>query len=128
MGIEVEQEVIEAIEHFREVKVCYIEASVLEALWKVLKVVPPERIGRVEEGIRAIANTYKLVNPPPEAYVKAYELYHHGHKDYIDDLLYATSRELDIPLLTIDRPFIRFLRERGFPVDNVMTSNEIRWG
>jgi len=44
MGIEVEREVIRAIEHFREVEVCYIEACMLEALWKILRVVPLEII------------------------------------------------------------------------------------
>jgi len=32
MGVEVEREVIKAIEHFREVKVCYIETCMSEAL------------------------------------------------------------------------------------------------
>jgi len=124
MGVEVEQEVIRAIEHFREVEVCYIEACMLEALWKILRIVPPEKIKRVEEGINAIIGTYRLINPPPEAYINACRLYHHGHKDYIDNLLYATSRELGIPLLTIDRAFIKFLKEKGFSTDNVITPNE----
>lgn len=124
MGVEVEREVIKAIEHFREVEVCYIEACMLEALWKILRVVPLEKIKRVEEGINAIISTYKLINPPPEAYINACELYYYGHRDYIDNLLYATSRELDIPLLTIDRAFIKFLKKKGFSTDNVMTPDK----
>ncbi len=97
MGVEAEGKVMNAIKHFRKTEVNYLEASILEAMWKIIKVVPVDKIERVREGIAAIMETYKQVVPHPEAYIDAYKLYHEGHRDYIDNLLYATSRKLNLP-------------------------------
>jgi len=126
MGIETEEEVMEAIKDFRMAEVHYLEASILEAMWKIVKVVPPDKIDRVSEGIRAIMETYNQVTPPPEAYIEAYELYREGHKDYIDNLLYAASKRLNLHLLTIDREFIDFLKEKGHDVSNIAMPGRMR--
>lgn len=124
MGIDVGEEIIETVKHFHEFKVCYIEASILEAMWKIIKMISPDKFERIREGLEAITNTYKLVSPPPKAYIDACKLYQEGHEDYIDNLLYATSKELNIQLLTIDRTFIKFLQEREHPTDNIVTPSE----
>lgn len=59
LGMEVEKEVSEAIRYFHYVEVYYAEVSILEAMWKVLKIIPPEELKTVEKGIEAIRNTYR---------------------------------------------------------------------
>jgi len=125
IGIEVEKEVMEAIRYFRMAEVYYLEISILEAMWKVVKLVSTDKIDRVKEGIESIMDTYKRAIPCPEAYVDAYKLYHEGHKDYVDNLLYATSRKLNLLLLTADKEFIDFLEERGYPIDNIVMPEEM---
>jgi len=126
MGIETEKEVMEAIKYFHMAEIHYLEVSILEAMWKIIKVVPADKLDRVEKGIEAIMETYKQVNPHPQAYIDAYKLYHEGHRDYIDNLIYATSQKLHLPLLTADREFIDFLKEKGHSIRNVVTPDKIK--
>jgi len=120
LGVEVEEEAMRVIELFRSLEVYYLEAGLLEALWKVLKIVPPNKLRRVEIGIRAIRRTYRLLTPRPEALVEAMKLFREGHRDYIDDLHYAAARAEGMRFLTIDRSFIDFLRKRGYDVEGVV--------
>ena len=115
LGVEVE-EAMRVIELFRYLEVYYLEAGLFEALWKVLRIVPPNRIRRVEIGIRAIRRTYHLLTPRPEAMVEALKLFREGHRDYIDALHYAVARAEGMQLLTIDLEFIDLLRDHGYEV------------
>ena len=126
MGIETEKEVMEAIKYFRMAEIHYLEVSILEAMWNIIKVVPADKLDRVREGIESIMETYKQVNPHPQAYIDAYKLYHEGHRDYIDNLIYATSQKLHLPLLTADREFIDFLKEKGHSIRNIVTPDKIK--
>lgn len=126
MGIEIEKEAMEAIKYFHTAEIHYLEVSILEAMWKIIKVVPADKLDRVREGIEAIMETYKQVNPHPQAYIDAYKLYHEGHRDYIDNLIYATSQKLHLHLLTADREFIDFLKEKRHPISNIMTPDKIK--
>ena len=121
MGIEVENEVLEAIKYFHLVNVHFMEVSVLEAMWKILKIIPREKLNLVYRGLSAIKETYTLVSAPPNAYVKAYEMLHRGHRDYVDNLLYATAHEEKMFFLTNDQDFIDFLTSTGYPTESVLT-------
>ncbi len=111
---------MEVIPLFRRFEVYYLEAGLLEALWKVLKLVPVDKLGRVETGIKAIRRTYHLLTPRPEAFTEAAQVYHAGHRDYIDSLHYTAARVEGIPLLTIDYSFLRFLEEHRYTVKGVV--------
>ena len=126
MGIETEKEVMEAIKYFHMAEIHYLEVSILEAMWKIIKIVPADKLDRVREGIESIMETYKRVNPHPQAYIDACKLYQEGHKDYIDNLIYATSQKLHLPLLTADREFIDFLGEKGYSIRNIVTPDKIK--
>jgi predicted nucleic-acid-binding protein len=120
LGIEVEKEIIEAVKHFHSAEVHYLEVSVLEAMWKVIRVVPPEKLKVVEEGINAIQNTYTTLVPRPSSYARALMLYRKGHRDFIDNLLYGVSVE-EIFFLTIDEAFISFLKSISEDTSLILT-------
>lgn len=127
LGIDVEEEALEAIRFFPRLEVYYLEAGLLEAMWKVLKLVPPSRLGRVELGLRAIRRTYKVLAPAPRAFTEAARIYHEGHQDYIDALHYAAAWAEGTRLLTIDYSFIEFLEEHGYQVEGVVyTPDKLR--
>ena len=128
LGIEVENDVLDAIRLFTKgVEVLYIEAALLEAMWKVIRIVPREKLSRVELGVEAVRRTYKRLDPPPRAYIVAAEIYHRGHRDYINVLHYSTARELGIYFLTIDAELIENLERYGYKVEGiVLTPSQFR--
>ena len=127
LGIGVEEEAEKVIRYFRKLNVYYLEVGLLEAMWKTMKIVPQDKLERVRVGVEAIRNTYNLLEPPPEAYIEAIEIYHEGHKDYIDALHYATAKNTNIPLLTIDKELIEFLKEQDHKVEGVvLTPKELK--
>lgn len=121
VGLDVEEEVYDAIKYFHKITVCYIEASILEIMWKVIKLIRRDEVDTVKIGIEAIRNTYTLITPGATALLEAYSLYREAHKDLIDNLLYAVSREYRIPLLTIDKKFMQTLKSNGRDISNIIT-------
>jgi predicted nucleic acid-binding protein len=127
LGIEIEEEGMKVIPLFRRLEIYYLEVALLEAMWKVLKIVNREKLERVRIGIEAIRRSYQIVEPPPEAYIKAIEMYNKGHRDYIDALHYETARALGMLFLTMDFKFIEFLKNNNYLVKNVViTPRELR--
>ncbi|WP_276813615.1 PIN domain-containing protein [Desulfurococcus amylolyticus] len=127
MGVEVEEEAMKVIPLFRRLEVHYLEVALLEALWKVLRVVPRRELNRVRLGIEAIRATYKVLTPPPEAYVNAIKIYDEDHRDYIDALHYETARATGTPWLTIDYEFKEFLEKKGYPVEGITLTPDNLW-
>jgi len=121
LGFEIEPEAMGIIRFFRKVNIYYIEAGLMEAVWKILRHVKNNRELMIAKlGIESIRNTYTLVNPPSEAYIEAIKIYNQGHKDLIDSLHYATAKTLGLIWLTIDYDFIKFLRRHNYPVDGII--------
>ena len=68
----------------------YSEISVLEALWKIVKVLrgrPPRDTGRVVEGVRAVRDSMAYAPLTGEAVEQAIHMYMMGHRDMVDNLL-----------------------------------------
>lgn len=124
LGVEVEEEAMKAISLFRRLEVYYLEVGVLEAMWKILKVVSPEHLDVIRVGLDSMRNTYNRLDVPVEAYVEAYRIYYEGHRDYIDALHYSTAKISGIPWLTIDDEFIEFLRQRNYITAGVVYTLE----
>jgi hypothetical protein len=40
-------------------------------MWKALKIVGREKLERVKIGLEAIRKSYRVAEPPPEAYIEA---------------------------------------------------------
>jgi len=68
-------------------------------------------VNRVNIGLTAIEEEFKLIQPTRQAYLKALDLRAKGYRDLVDLLLYATSQTSDIVFLTRDYTLIKFLRE-----------------
>ncbi len=120
LGIEVEKEAMGVIKYFHDLNVYYTEFGLLEAMWKVIKLVNPKDIDVVRLGLKAIENTYSVLKPPSEAYLKAWEIFLKGHRDFIDALYYSTAVLTRTPLLTIDKEFIKFLAGKGYLIKGVI--------
>ena len=120
LGIDVEENALSAISLFHRFEINYLEVGLLEALWKVLKLVPEDRLSRVELGLRAIRRSYHLISPSSEALIRAIIIYRDGQGDYIDALHYTTARVEGIPFLTMDLGLIDFLRRRGYEVEGIV--------
>jgi predicted nucleic acid-binding protein len=117
LGFEVEESAMKAIELFRKYNIYYIEFGILEAMWKILKIIKSEQLIIVYQGLEAIRETYKKLEVPIEAYIDSFSFYNKGHKDIIDAIYYFTSIYSKIPLLTIDENLIEFLLKNGYNTD-----------
>ena len=81
----------------------------------------------VNVAIKALLESgmYEWVSPTPEALKLAFELRLAGHKDIIDNLLYATSITKGMVFLTMDKALKDFLAEHGFSTGNLMDHEEL---
>ena len=127
LGVDVEEEAESVIPLFRKLDVYYLEVGLLEAMWKIARIAPADKLGRVMLGLEAIRRTYKLLNPSARAFIEALLIYRKGHRDYIDALYYAVAVDTGIPLLTIDHGLIEFLVKHNYEVKGVvLTPKELR--
>jgi len=125
LGIDVEEEVYKAIAKFRNFEIYYIEASLIEAMWSIIKRVRIEDRKIIRKGLEGIRDTYHKLDLPMSALLKAWEIYKNAHRDYIDALLYSVSILEGIPLLTIDKTLKRNLEKANYPTDNVLFPSDI---
>ncbi|MCD6095295.1 MAG: hypothetical protein J7J99_01860 [Thermoprotei archaeon] len=102
----------------------------IEIIGKVCK--ESERLGVDVHDILRVAiksllesGFYQWIAPNAEAVKLAFELRMLGHKDIIDNLLYATSITEDMVFLTMDEEFKEFLRRNGFNTENIMNHEQL---
>lgn len=130
LGIDVGEEVSKGLEKLAkiEVDVYCSRFSVLEALWVAAKLsgngnFNPESF---RLGLRSILESgrYMKVEEDSEIFNKALELYMLGHKDMMDNILYASSTYLNFKLLTLDTELKEFIRNKGMN-DTLIFPNQI---
>ncbi len=56
---------------------------------------------------------YERIIEDSEIYNEALRVYRLGHRDMIDNILYASSLQLDLRLLTLDKPLREFIVAHG---------------
>ncbi len=83
-------------------------------------------IRRFEHGLKSIIESgkYKRIIENSEIFIHALELYSLGHRDIIDNILYADSRYFNLKLLTLDKELIDFIRDRKLK-NTILTPDEI---
>ena len=126
LGIDVEEEVYAAIAKFRDYEINYIEASLIEAMWSIIKRVKIEDKNIIRNGLESIKDTYHKIDLPLSALLKAWEIYRNAHRDYIDALLYSVSIIEGIPLLTIDKTLKKNLEKAGYNTENILFPKDIK--
>lgn len=128
LGIEVEEisdDDLKALASLRDrAEFCCLYQSLVEIMGKVARVYRREARIRetVEVGLRSLleSGTYRWISPTVEALVMAVELRNKGHRDLIDNMLYAATLEEGMYFLTIDGSFIRFLGENRYDTSHLV--------
>ena len=119
LGIDVGKEVETCLRHLSRAKaeLYYSRFSIMEALWVAAKLMRSQSfdIERFSQGLRSImrGGRYRKVEEDHQIFEEALDLYMMGHRDMIDNLLYATSANLDLKLLTLDAELREFIRNKG---------------
>jgi predicted nucleic acid-binding protein len=107
-------EAIKLLTEVPQIEIYYSRFSVLESLWVATRI--PEAIARFDAetfqlGLRSIieGHRYKRVEEDSEIFKEAFRLYRLGHKDMIDNILYASGVSLRLALLTLDDQLKKFV-------------------
>jgi len=115
LGIDTGSEVEEALRNLGEskAKLYYSQFSILESLWIEAKISKSQSfdIERFNQGLRSIikSSRYIKVKESCKIFEEALKLYMQGHKDIIDNILYAASVNLNLKLLTLDAELKDFI-------------------
>ncbi|MCD6509714.1 MAG: PIN domain-containing protein [Thermoprotei archaeon] len=127
LGFETSHEVMSAFQKLYAHTLYYNDISILEALWKIVKVIKGEEseIKRILEGIIAIRNTMEYAPISEKAIENSINMYKLGHRDMIDNLLYSIALSEGLRLLTVDKELINFIEEHGFPKQYILTLEEL---
>ena len=127
LGYETSKRVMRALPLLTRYELYYSELSLLEALWKISKLLAGlglderrEALARIREGLDAIAMGMERAEAGPGALLRALEMRLLGHRDMVDNILYATAMEQGLLFLTIDDELISFLERHGLPRDHVV--------
>ncbi|MDA4123280.1 MAG: hypothetical protein OK456_08895 [Thaumarchaeota archaeon] len=78
-------------------------------------------------GIKSLfaSGTYKWVAPSSSAIHLALELRSKGHKDNIDNILYATAADSGMLFLSLDKELKSFLQENGYDSDIIVAIKDL---
>ena len=119
LGIDVGKEVSEGLKGLADIKaeIHYSHFSILESLWVAARLSTNATFDAesFSLGLRSIieGDRYMKVKEDSKTFNDALKLHMLGHKDMIDNILYANTTRLNIKLLTLDNELKNFIRERG---------------
>lgn len=130
LGIDVGEEVSKGLNKLAQIKadIYFSRFSILETLWVAVRLsksanFDPESF---RLGLRSVLESgrYIKVEEDSEIFNEALKLNMLGHKDMIDNILYASSTSLNLKLLTLDNELKEFIHEKGLK-DTLMHPNQI---
>jgi predicted nucleic acid-binding protein len=130
LGITVSGVTSEAIRLLAEVprvEIYYSQFSILESMWVATRISNAKLDTETfQMGLRSIieGHRYKRVEEDSEIFKEAFRFYRLGHKDMIDNILYATALGLDLMLLTLDDQLKKFALGNQFK-DIFVSPNEL---
>lgn len=130
LGIDVGEEVSRGLKTLSDTKseICYSSFSILESLWVAARLLRSATFDReiFSLGLRSIieGRRYKKVEENSEIFNDALRLYLLGHNDMVDNILYASSTQLNLKLLTLDKELKEFIRERRLK-DTLISPDEL---
>ena len=81
----------------------------------------------IESAVKSLLKSgfYEWISPSSEAVELAFKLRRLGHKDNIDNLLYATSIKENLIILTMDKDLKKFLSRNGLKIKNILSHKEL---
>ncbi len=119
LGIDVGQDASKGLKKLAEAEaeIHYSRFTILESLWVAARTIRdssfhPESF---RGGLRSVIESgrYRKVEEDSEVFNEALRLYKLGHKDMIDNILYASSARLDLKLLTLDGELKDFIADNS---------------
>lgn len=127
LGFETSSRVMEAFQKLSTYDLHYNDISILEALWKIVKIVEKteDQISRIKEGIKAIRDTMKYAPVDEKAIESAIHMYKLGHRDMVDNLLYSIATSKGLKLLTVDENLVEFVKKHDFAKENIMLPEKL---
>lgn len=112
----------------RRAQIYYSPMSLLECLWIVARLSKRLAIEErmIKEGLKSITKSgrYEAIVEPLEVYAEALRLHRMGHRDMIDNLLYADSVHFNMKFLTLDEDLRNFIKS-GQLKDTLICSSEL---
>ncbi len=127
LGFQTSDKVMKAFEKLGSYELYYNDISLLEALWKIVKVIEgtKKQVSRIKEGIRAIEDTMIQVSIDEASIENAIYMYKLGHKDIVDNILYSIALSNDLKLLTVDKELIEFINKHDLARHNIILPEEL---
>ena len=131
LGIDVSKEVSEGLKGLADIKaeIHYSHFSILESLWVAARLSTNATFDAesFSLGLRSIieGDRYMKVKEDSKTFNDALKLHMLGHKDMIDNILYANTTSLNIKLLTLDNELKNFIHERGLK-NTLITPDELK--
>lgn len=130
LGIDVGEEVSKGLKALADIKpeIYYSHFSILESLWVAAKLSAAAtfEMESFSLGLRSIieGSEYLKVEENSKTFGDALELYRLGHRDMVDNILYASSTSFNLKLLTLDDELKEFIREEGLK-DTVISLDQL---
>lgn len=136
LGIEVEgisnEHIVRLMEAAarRRVKFCCLTASWVEVIGKVCREAQRLKLDLKEIldiPLKSLVESgfYEWIGPTYQAVKLAFKLRMLGHRDNVDNLLYATSITNRMVFLTMDEELKGFLSRQGYETDNLLTHTQL---
>lgn len=119
LGIDVEGDVAKGLKALAgaQAEIYFSLFSILESLWVAGKFVRSATFDRdrFSLGLRSIieGGKYRKVEADSQVFDDALSLLMLGHKDMVDNILYASSSRFNLRFLTLDSELKEFIRARG---------------
>jgi len=130
LGIDAGKEVMQCLKKLADIKseIYVSRFSILESLWVITRLIRAADLNteHFKMGLRSILESgrYKKIEENSEIFNEALRLYKLGHKDMIDNILYASSIQLNLKLLTLDNELKEFIYEKRLN-DTLIFPNQI---
>ena len=118
LGIDTGKEVTQCLKKLADIKseIHISPFSILESLWIMTRLIGATDFNteHFKIGLRSILESgrYKKIEETSEIFNEALRLYRLGHKDMIDNILYASSTQLNLRLLTPDTELKEFIHKK----------------
>lgn len=126
LGVDVGEDVLRSLKKLADAgsEIYYSRFSILECLWIASRLAADESAAaeRINIGLKSVMDShrYRKVDEDSKVLSDALALYTMGHKDMLDNILYASSLHLGLKFLTLDKELTQFIRERR--LEDTMTS------